>query len=125
MSRIILDLCGGTGSWSAPYREAGYDVRIIDPVRETGDVRLLEKLAEPVHGILCAPPCTHLSGSGARWWKAKGDAALQEAMSVADACLRVVWAHRGALAWWALENPVGRLSRFLGKPVMTFNPCDF
>lgn len=27
--KIILDLCGGTGSWSAPYRENGYDVRVI------------------------------------------------------------------------------------------------
>ena len=26
---VILDLCGGTGSWSAPYREAGYDVRVV------------------------------------------------------------------------------------------------
>ena len=29
MSKIILDLCGGTGSWSKPYKEAGYDVRVI------------------------------------------------------------------------------------------------
>jgi len=29
MSKIILDLCGGTGAWSAPYKEAGYDVRVI------------------------------------------------------------------------------------------------
>ena len=27
--RIILDLCGGTGSWSKPYKDAGYDVRLI------------------------------------------------------------------------------------------------
>lgn len=27
--KIILDLCGGTGSWSAPYKENGYDVRVI------------------------------------------------------------------------------------------------
>lgn len=27
MAKIILDLCGGTGSWSKPYRDAGYDVR--------------------------------------------------------------------------------------------------
>ena len=27
--KIILDLCGGTGAWSRPYREAGYDVRVI------------------------------------------------------------------------------------------------
>lgn len=25
--KIILDLCDGTGSWSKPYKEAGYDVR--------------------------------------------------------------------------------------------------
>jgi len=27
--KIILDLCGGTGSWSKPYKDAGYDVRLI------------------------------------------------------------------------------------------------
>ena len=27
--KIILDLCGGTGAWSDPYREAGYDVRLV------------------------------------------------------------------------------------------------
>ena len=26
---IILDLCSGTGSWSQPYRDAGYDVRMV------------------------------------------------------------------------------------------------
>lgn len=29
MDKIILDLCGGSGSWSRPYKEAGYDVRLI------------------------------------------------------------------------------------------------
>ena len=27
----ILDLCGGTGAWSAPYRDAGYEVIVVDP----------------------------------------------------------------------------------------------
>ena len=27
--RIILDLCGGSGSWARPYKQAGYDVRLI------------------------------------------------------------------------------------------------
>lgn len=27
--KIILDLCGGTGAWSKPYKLAGYDVRVI------------------------------------------------------------------------------------------------
>lgn len=123
---VILDLCGGTGAWSAPYRAANsYDVRIIDPLADGRDCRLLERSRDRIHGILAAPPCTHLSGSGARWWAAKGDAALLEALSIVDACLRIVWAHRASLAFWCLENPVGRLSRYLGKPAATFDPCDY
>jgi site-specific DNA-cytosine methylase len=118
--RIILDLCGGTGSWSQPYREAGYDVRIVDSLVNGQDVRLFELPEFPVHGILAAPPCTHLAASGARWWAEKGEDKLFEALSIADACLRLVWACKPV--WWALENPVGRLSRFYGQPKMYFDP---
>lgn len=121
--RLILDLCGGTGAWSRPYLEAGYDVRVIDPLVDGMDVRLLAWLDQPVHGVLAAPPCTHLSGSGARWWAEKGDPPLLEALSVVDACLRIVMVHRPE--WWVMENPVGRLSRYMGPPRMTFDPCDY
>ena len=117
--KIILDLCGGTGSWSQPYKEAGYDVRVITLPE---DVRLA-RVPLTAHGILAAPPCTHLAGSGARWWAEKGPEALLEALSIADACLRFV-----ALCnpdFWALENPVGRLPRFYGKPKMYFHPSDY
>ena len=71
--------------------------------------------------ILAAPPCDHLAGSGARWWAEKGEGALLEALAVVDACLRAVAIYRPRV--WALENPSGRLSRYLGPPVGTFNPC--
>ncbi len=29
MKKIILDLCGGTGSWAKPYKENEYDVKTI------------------------------------------------------------------------------------------------
>lgn len=51
----ILDLCSGSGEWSRPYREAGYDVIQVD-VKDGQDVRLLEVLPYPVRGILAAPP---------------------------------------------------------------------
>lgn len=121
--KLILDLCGGTGAWSKPYADAGYKVLIVDPLVNGTDVRLFERIDEPVHGVLAAPPCTHLAGSGARWWAAKGEAALLESLSVVDACLRVVAVH--SPAWWVMENPVGRLPRFIGKPKMYFNPCDY
>ena len=121
-NHVILDLCGGTGAWSRPYSEAGYDVRIID--MENGqDVRKLEHIGDSVCGILAAPPCSHLAVSGARWWGEKGEAALLEALSVVDACLRIVVVAKPK--WWALENPVGRLSRYLGPPKLTFQPCEY
>jgi len=119
--RVILDLCGGTGSWSKPYSDAGYDVRVVDPLNGGGDVRLFER--QDVYGILAAPPCTHFAVSGARWWEGKGDGALLEGLAVVDACIRIVFACKPR--WWALENPVGRLVKYLGKPKMMFNPCDY
>ena len=116
---IILDLCGGTGAWSKPYKDAGYEVVIIDVDQ---DVRLFHTTAK-IHGILAAPPCTHLAGSGARWWAEKGKGALLESLSIVDACLRVVLLTQPK--WWCLENPVGRLVHFIGKPKMYFDPCDY
>ena len=121
-NKIILDLCGGTGTWSEPYSKTGYDVRLID-IENGRDVRKFGFLDEPIYGVLAAPPCTHLAGSGARWWKEKGEGALLEALSVVDACLRIVAVHKPK--WWALENPVGRLTRYLGPPRMYFDPWWF
>lgn len=123
--KVILDLCGGTGAWSKPYADAGYDVRIVDInniFRE--DVRLIEfDEFDEIYGILSAPPCDHLAGSGARWWNKKGEVKLLEALSIVDACLRAVLLYKPK--FWCMENHVGRLSKFIGKPVMTFQPCDY
>lgn len=134
---IILDLCGGTGSWSRPYLESGdYDVCIVDTQEwdddapKTGDVRLYEiwspetrKPHVPVRGILAAPPCTNFSNSGAWKWKEKGEEGLLSALSVVDACIRL--AVMLEPDWWALENPGGRLTRFLGQPKHKFDPNDY
>lgn len=115
--KIILDLCGGTGAWSKPYADAGYDVRVITLPEH--DVRLYE-LPDNVYGILAAPPCTMFASSGARWQRT--DEQMVEALSVVDACLRLIMVCKPV--FWALENPIGKLVRYLGKPVMYFNPCD-
>ena len=42
-------------------------------------------------------------------------------------CLDIIWDCRinGGLKFWALENPVGYLRQLLGKPYLTFDPCDY
>jgi hypothetical protein len=115
MAKIILDLCGGTGAWSKPYRDAGYDVRLVDL---PNDVRLLKY--DPllvVHGILAAPPCTVFSYARQRYGLPKPEE-LISALSVVDACLRAVMIYNPK--WWALENPRNKLRRYLGQPRMVF-----
>lgn len=122
MTPVILDLCGGTGSWSRPYAEAGYDVRVITLPEH--DVRDYDPPEEPIHGILAAPPCTMFSLARTR---AKTPRDFSEGMEIVEACLRIIWTVRfvGTLKWWALENPTGYLRQFLGKPAMTFKPSEF
>lgn len=119
----IISFCDYTGAWSEPYRKAGYNVIRVD-LKNGDDVRLFEYIKAPVRGILAAPPCTAFAGSGAQYWPAKdADGRTLDGLALVDACLRAVAIYRPA--WWVLENPVGRLRRWLGPPTDSFHPCDF
>jgi hypothetical protein len=91
----ILSLCDYTGNWAAPYADE-YDIVAIDMQRGGEDVRLLTlaDIPRPVHGVIAAPPCTVFANSGARWPRSDDD--MREALSVVDACLRIVVATRPA-----------------------------
>jgi hypothetical protein len=118
---LILDLCGGSGSWSRPYSEAGYDVEIVDPLHDGQDVRLMKYRKFPIHGILCAPPCTVFSYARNRYMPT--DTELQQALSVVDACLRIVTVQQPR--WWALENPRNKLRRYLGPAPLEFYQWEY
>ena len=146
--KIILDLCGGTGAWSRPYKEAGYDVKNITLpdynlcdlyVRGEKNYNLVstKKVWElvgsgDVYGILAAPPCTMFSLART---KANRPRDLKKGFEVVRACLNIIWSCMGIqqdtkkktlpLKFWALENPNGMLKYFLGKPAFEFNPYEF
>lgn len=118
-NKIILDLCAGTGAWSLPYKEAGYDVRVIDLPQ---DVRLMKLPMEKIYGVLAAPPCTMFC----RMRMCQGrptDEQFLRALSVVDACLRVITMCKPK--FWALENPQGYLKNWLGEPNYKFDPFEF
>lgn len=129
MKKIILDLCGGTGSWSKPYKEAGYDVRLV--TIPENDVRTY-KPPKNVYGILAAPPCTMFSFART---KAKTPRDLKGAMEIVYACLKIIWecqyqtekisSKKTTLKFWALENPNGLLKSFLGYPPFQFDPWEY
>jgi hypothetical protein len=116
--RVILDLCAGTEAWSAPYKAAGYDVRAVDL---PNDVRLLRYERLRVHGILAAPPCTVFSYARNRY--EPSDDEIRAALSIVDACLRAVVLYKPV--WWALENPINKLRRYLGPPTWRFRQWEY
>jgi hypothetical protein len=126
-NKVILSLFDYSGRWSRPYKELGYDVYQVD-VKLGIDILDLnvEDLPEEVHGILAAPPCTDFAGSGAQYWRIKDeDGRTDKSLALIDKTLGLVEHYNPA--WWALENPVGRLPTLrpkLGKP-WYFNPCEF
>ena len=132
--KIILDLCGGTGAWSKPYRDNGYDVRLITlPMFDVTDRYVQEQCIRlKPYGILVAPPCTMFSLARTN---AKIPRDLKSGMKIIIVCLKIIWecqyniekptAHKTILKFWALENPMGLLKRYLGHPVYKFNPYDF
>ena len=134
-NKIILDICGGTGAWSNPYKQAGYDVKVL--TLPDFDVRnwkntWLGKYEASVYGILATPPCTMFSFART---KANKPRDLKEGMECVRACLDIIWSFMEVrqetkkkilpLKFWALENPNGMLKFFLGKPAFEFNPYDF
>lgn len=118
MRPIILDLCGGSGSWSKPYVEAGYDVRLI--TLPDYDVTTYTP-PDNVYGILAAPPCTEFSILNCI--AAPRDRKPDEGMIVVNACLKII--EQCSPVWWALENPVGHLRDYLGLPTLTFQPWEY
>ena len=149
MNRTILDLCGGTGAWSRPYRDAGYNVTIVDPLAGDGECNqtvawFLDRMRKGhvttrLHGILAAPPCTYFSGSGARWFHEPSNpdpdgppkgperyAALEDAKQIVRDCLAIIKIANPN--FWALENPTGTMRRLVpevGPVRLQFDPCDY
>lgn len=118
MEKIILDLCGGTGSWSRPYKEAGYDVRVI--TLPEYDVRTYEP-PQNVYGVLAAPPCTEFSVLNCTAAPRERDEVA--GMEIVNACLKII--QQCKPVWWALENPRGYLRKYLGNPTYSFQPWWF
>lgn len=142
-------MCGGTGSWAKPYKDAGYEVvtitlpdyNILDWVYLGDSIIFLSSgkgkgylkiKREDIYGVLAAPPCTMFSFARTH---PKVPRNLEEGMETVKACLDIIWfiqyglknqfAQKSTLKFWALENPNGHLKFLLGRPVYTFDPYEF
>ncbi len=113
MSKIILHLCADIGSDSKPYRDAGYDVRLIG--KDIG----VENYHPPdnVYGVIANPVCTEFSMFNG--FREKGD--TEKGMFLVNHCLRII--KECSPVFHVIENPAtGRLKDILGKPDYSYEP---
>lgn len=123
--RIIVG-CEESGVVSAAFRKRGHEAVSCDILGTrgdsawhiTGDVFRAIKERGPWDMGIFFPPCTHLASSGARWFKHK----LAEQY---DAIQFVKDLYSRDIPKIALENPIGVLSTYLGKPTQIIQPWMF
>ena len=135
--RIVISLCDYSGVWSEPYSEAGYDVVQVDlkhgqdarlwPSKQSNLARLPREFDDigayigKTYAVLAAPVCTVFSGAGAKHPRTDED--IIQGLSLVDASYRVATV-TGATVF-ALENPVGKLRKWCGEPLLRFQPYTY
>ena len=110
---------------ASPYHVVGDAMRVIeDATTSDGRGMLPEGTAAQQWDLIIAhPPCTHLAVSGARHFAAKrADGRQQEGIDLFMAVVASCEKHAKA---WAVENPIGIMSRLYRKPDQIVQPYMF
>lgn len=122
----VLVACEFSGIVRDAFRRHGHDAwscDLLDSEGESryhlkGDLRDVLSLCKGIDLMIAHPPCTHLSVSGARWFKDKlpeQAEALEFVRLLMDAPIPRI----------ALENPVSIISSRIRKPDQTIQPWQF
>lgn len=114
--KIILHLCADIGSDSKPYKDAGYDVRLIGK-----DIGVENYHApEGVYGVIANPVCLEFSTA-----RSTGRARNpEEGMKLVRECQRII--QEANPKFWVIENPAtGVLKNYLGEPRFKYEPWEF
>lgn len=140
---LVLSLFDRSGAWPRPYADDGHSVITVDLAPSLPGTMYVnrEHVRCDIRGIgshgygwqdarvcLIAPPCTHFSSSGARWWAEK-DRDGRTAADVALVSAALLFVSHSRPPIWALENPTGRIERLVpelqGLRLHSFDPCDY
>lgn len=132
--RRCVDLCAGKGGLSQAFEDADdWEVFTVD-VQERFDPDLCADVLDlrpqdlpDADVYLAGPPCTTLSIAGNQTdhyvdGQPNSDLA-QEHVALAFHVVGLI--RSKAPEWWFVENPRGRMRRYLGKPTGTITLCQY
>jgi site-specific DNA-cytosine methylase len=90
VKKIILSLCGGSGSWEKPYTES-LDYQVINVTLPENDVRTYTPPSS-VYGVLAAPPCEAFSFARRPAGKRNKNFSMDidSGLEIVNACLSVI-----------------------------------
>lgn len=123
MMRVLV-ACEFSGVVRRAFRALGHDAWSCDLLpAEDGSAHHFQRdvFSIPLHSwdlLICHPPCTHLSVSGARWFKDKQEEQKEALLFVRlllDAPVQRI----------ALENPISIISSRIRKPDQIIQPWQF
>lgn len=127
MNKKILIACEESQAVTKAFRKLGFEAYSCDIVDESGghpewhikgDV--LEQLDKNWDAVIAFPPCTHLSVSGARWFKEKqADGRQQAAIKFFLAFTNL------KTKFVAIENPISIMSSHYKKPTQIIQPWQY
>ena len=136
----VVSLFDLSGNVVKPWADAGHDCWVVDiqhkkylvVSNEEGAIHYVPwDLSTPwlppferdeIAFVAAAPPCDHLSVSGARWMKGKGLRKLSYAIQLfATAVEFCEWSN----ATYFIENPVSTISTYWRKPDFRFHPYQY
>ncbi len=122
----ILVACEMSGVVREAFRKRGHDAWSCDlkpsadnsPRHIQGDV--LPVLCNAWDLVIAHPPCTYLSVSGLHWNKRRPERATQT-----DEAAKFFMLFTNLCCRWAIENPIGCMSRLYRKADQIVQPYDF
>ena len=137
----VLVACESSGTVREAFRRLGHDAWScdllpaddgsayhlrMDALEAIAGLRLVaDQSVEPLHWdlVIAHPPCTHLASAGAKHFAAKrADGRQQQGIDLFMGMVHACSAHANA---WAIENPIGIMSRLYRKPDQIIQPYWF
>ena len=119
----VLIACEFSGVVREAFRKRGHDAWSCDlePAMDGSQFHVQGDAKKVVCSdwdlVIVHPPCTYLAVSGARWWADRQTEQAEAAkffMYFTHLCCR-----------WAIENPIGAMSRLYRKPDQIIQPWQF